>query len=63
MKEKVNYEEEFAKYDLTDVANYNKPDFENDSITVLQAKLENLDRIGTPKKGEKPRGNQSNVEG
>ena len=31
--------EEFSKYDLSKVEYYNKPDFKNDSIDVLKAKL------------------------
>ena len=42
--------EDFDKYDMTDVAEYNKPDFENDTIMVLKAKLENFKRIGVPQK-------------
>lgn len=46
----TKWKEEFDKYDMTNVDEYNKPDFENDSITVLKAKLENFERIGVPKK-------------
>lgn len=42
--------EDFDKYDMTDVAEYNKPDFENDTIMVLKAKLENFKHIGVPQK-------------
>ena len=42
--------EEFDKYDMTNVAEYNKPDFENDDTAVLKAKLENFERIGVHKK-------------
>lgn len=42
--------EEFDKYDMTNVDEYNRPDFKEDSIDVLKAKLENFERIGVPKK-------------
>ena len=46
----TNWKEEFDKYDMTNVAEYNKPDFNKDDVTVLKAKLENFERIGVPKK-------------
>ena len=46
----INYKAEFDKYDLSQVDEFNKPDFENDSGTVLRAKLENLQRLNAPKK-------------
>jgi len=46
----IPWKEEFDKYDMTNVDEYNKPDFKEDSIDVLKAKLENFERIGVPKK-------------
>lgn len=46
----INLKEEFDKYDMTNVTEYNKPDFNKDDITVLKAKLENFKHIGMPKK-------------
>ena len=52
----TNWKALFEQYDMTDVAEYNKPDFDNDSILVLNAKLENFERIGVPKKKEEEKG-------
>lgn len=46
----ASLKDEFDKYDMTNVSEYNKPDFNKDDIAVLKAKLENFERIGVPKK-------------
>ena len=52
----TNWEDLFAQYDMTNVAEYNRPDFDEDDGVVLKAKLENFDRIGVPKKKKEEKG-------
>ena len=49
---RFDWKDAFDAYDLNMVEDYNKPKFgdDEDSVDVFKAKLENLDRLGVPKK-------------